>query len=142
MPTAKERINQLAQVTNALERLKERDREVPEGRADGVRGGEVSDLAHSIAGNAFATEVVRCLHDHYAIEGINPDAVKSRSALVVIRIDRDGSFLESHLEHSSGLPAFDRAVERALKLCGKVSPPPETMRDQVRNDGFEVEFQP
>ena len=143
VPTAKERVRQLAQVNSALERLKRQQQaEEPEGSAQGVVGGEVSSLAQAIEGNRYVTEIVTCLKSNYAIEGVSPDTVKNRSALVLIRVERDGSFLESRVERSSGVAAFDRAVERALKLCGHVSPPPAGMRDQVREDGIEVEFQP
>jgi TonB family protein len=143
MPTAKDRVKQLGQVSNALERLKHQQTpEELEGSAQGVAGGEVSSLAQAIEGNRYVTEIVNCLKNNYAIEGVSPGTVKNRTALVLIRVERDGSFIESKVERSSGVPAFDRAVERALKLCGRVSPPPAGMRDQVRNDGIEVEFQP
>jgi TonB family protein len=143
LPTAKDRVKQLAQVSSALERLKKQQAaEDPEGSAQGVVGGEVSSLAEAIEGNRYVTEIVNCLKQNYAIEGVSPSSVKNRTALVLVRIERDGSFIESKVERSSGVPAFDRAVERALKLCGRVSPPPASMRDQVRNDGIEVEFQP
>jgi TonB family protein len=143
LPSAKERIKQLAHSTQAaLERLKQQPDEVPEGRADGVRGGDVADAAHALAGNLYVTEIMHCLQRNYSIFGTNPEGVKNRSATVFVRIERDGHFIESRIERSSGLPAFDQAVERALKLCGKVSPPPEPMRERVRSDGIEVEFQP
>lgn len=143
LPTAKDRVKQLSQTSSALDRLKHQTApEDPEGSAQGVVGGEVSSLAQAIEGNRYVTEIVSCLKQNYAIEGVSPDTVKNRTALVLIRVERDGTFIESKVERTSGVPAFDRAVERALSLCGRVSPPPAGMRDQVRNDGIEVEFQP
>ncbi len=142
LPSARERVRDLGQVTKALERLKRQDAEEPEGRADGVRGGEVSDLAHAIEGNRYATEIFKCLQSNYAIEGVSESAVRDKSATVLLHVAGDGSVIDSEIERGSGVAAFDRAVLRALKLCSRFSPPPEVLRDQLRNDGIEVEFQP
>jgi TonB family protein len=141
LPSAKDRIAQLSQVSKALERLKKQGADEPEGLADGVRDGEVSRLAQAMAGNQFATEVYRCIKQYYSIEGMDQSRVRDRSAVVIVRIDTDGRFIEHRIERSSGLEAFDRAVDRAVIKCGKVSPPPSEISDAVR-DGLEVVFQP
>ncbi|MBN1960290.1 MAG: cell envelope integrity protein TolA [Deltaproteobacteria bacterium] len=140
LPSAQERIKQLSQTARALERLKSQTGEEPEGRADGVSNGEVTDALNAVAGNMYATEIVRCLQQNYDIMGINSESIKNRSVGVFLRIERDGTFIDHRIERSSGLKAFDRAVERAIKLCGKVSAPPKPLRERVRNDGIEVEF--
>ena len=59
-----------------------------------------------------------------------------------VRIRADGTLFGERILDSSGLPAFDRAVERAVNKCGKVSPPPETMRDIVEEEGVGILFKP
>ncbi len=138
--SAESRLKEMTQVSRALERLRGKTAEVPEGHESGVKDGEAKDLASAVAGNLYATEIYRCLKDNYAIFGVNPSAVRDLSVLVLLYIDASGTFTSHRLLRKSGLSAFDAAVERAIKTCGKVSPPPRELRDQVR-DGLEVEFQ-
>lgn len=131
-------LREQTQVTGALNRL----RGLVAGDPEGVREGEVSDAQLAIAGNKFATEVFRCLKQHYAIEGIDRTAVADKVATVRIQIGPTGFFTKSQISQGSGLPAFDRAVERAVERCGKVSPPPEVLRARVARDGLEIVFKP
>ncbi len=140
-PSAKDRIKEMSKVASALERLKQKNEPV-EGHEAGVQDGEVSNVRDAILGSQFATEVYRCLKQNYAVEGVEAGRVKNLHAVVYLRIGGDGAFLEHKVTSSSGMDAFDRAVERAVVRCGKVSPPPQHMREQVREDGFEVEFKP
>lgn len=129
-----------ARLSDLLNRLKSDDE--PEGRQDGSRDGEVSDLTRAIIGNKFATEVERCLRSNYAIEGIDPARVIGRTATVLVKVGPDGKFIDWAIEQASGLKAFDRAVRRAVRQCGKVSPPPDPIREQVKEDGIELVFKP
>jgi TonB family protein len=140
--SAKERINEMSKLSNALSRLKEMGDEDPEGQEDGSPDGEVSSLAQALIGNKYATEIYACVKKHYAIEGLPPAKVKSRMAVVFVRVKTDGTFFDFKIEKSSGLKAFDRAVERSIRRCGKVSPPPVEILKQVREDGIEFEFRP
>jgi TonB family protein len=141
-PSAKDRIKQLSQVNNALDRLRQETQEDPDGHPDGVRDGDVSDAKLAVLGNMYGTEITRCLQKYYAIEGIEPAKVKNLKTTIVLRIDAKGEFMSHRIDHSSGLAAFDRAVEQAVKRCGGVSPPPKELRDDVQRDGILVEFTP
>jgi TonB family protein len=142
LPSAKDRIKQLTQVSSALDRLKQQAPEEALGSPDGVADGEVSDAKLQVLGDIFGTEIKRCLQQNYAFEGVDAARVRNRSALVLVRVDADGRFIDHRIEKGSGLPAFDRAVESAVRRCGKVSPPHKTLRDTVRKDGIEVLFEP
>jgi len=141
-PSAKERVAELSQVSNALERLKKQTPVDAEGHPEGVADGEVRSLAQAIAGQKFATEVVRCMKANYAIEGIEPSRVRDKSAQVLVRVAADGRIIHAELQRTSGLEAFDRAVDRAVARCGKVSPPPPELATDVERNGVEVVFQP
>ena len=129
-------------LSDALSRLKKSSGDEPEGMADGVADGEVTTMAQALAGNRYLTEIYKCVKANWAIEGISPDKIKGKSATVVIRVQSDGTFYDIKPEQGSGLAAFDRAVEKAIKRCGKVSPPPREILDRVKGDGIEFEFKP
>ncbi|MBI5510656.1 MAG: TonB C-terminal domain-containing protein [Deltaproteobacteria bacterium] len=130
-------------LTDALSRLKRSSSaDEPEGHADGVVDGEVSSLAEALVGNRYTTEIYKCVKANYAIEGIPPEKIKGKSAMIFIRVQGDGTFFDIKLETGSGLAAFDRAVEKAIKRCGRVSPPPKEILERVREDGIEFEFRP
>lgn len=138
-PSAKDRIKELSKVASALDRLKQHDEEEPEGREDGTPSG---DAKEAIVGNKFATEVYNCLKANWAVEGLDESRVRNKKAAIVVRVASDGRFIESEITDSSGVPNFDQAVIRAVKRCGKVSPPDPVIRDAVKSDGIEVVFTP
>ena len=136
-PTAEKR-----SFSDALSRLKKSSAEAPEGHADGVVDGEVSSLAESLIGNRYVTEIYKCVKDRYAIEGIPPERIRGKSATVFLRVLADGTFFDVKVEKLAGVAAFDRAVDKAIRRCGKVSPPPKEILDRIRTDGIEFEFKP
>ncbi len=141
--SATDRLKEIGSVTDALSRMKKSMQEDdPEGDPEGTADGDASSLTQALIGNRYMTEVYRCVKAHYAIEGIPPRKIAGRKALVLTRINEKGKLFDFRIEKSSGLRAFDRAVERAVKRCGKVSPPPKEILRQVRDDGIEFEFRP
>lgn len=135
-PSAKERLSQLSQVASALDRLKQQAEE--EGSPDGSQYGTVKS---ALLGAKFASEVHACMKAHYSLEGLTPAQTAGRKAIVLVRIDADGKIRDAQLETSSGLGRFDQNVVRAALRCGKVSPPPKEMLEDVR-EGVLVEFTP
>jgi TonB family protein len=140
LPSAKERLQSLSKVSQALQRLQKQPTQ--EGSPDGSQNGTVSDASLAMLGNKYGAEIHRCIQKHYAVLGLNPTQVQGKTATVLIKIRIDGTLGPSHLLESSGLPAFDSAVQRAVRLCGKVSPPPSEIRDIVLQEGLEIVFQP
>ena len=139
-PTAAERVAELGKMSNALERLKKAA--APAGDPEGSPEGEVSDISQAILGNKVASEVYRCIKRHWDVLGLAPQQVAGRTANVHLRINAEGRVLDAAIAQGSGLERFDAAVLRAVKMCGKISPPPKEILDRVRDDGFEVVFQP
>lgn len=139
-PTAADRVAEMGKMSNALDRLKKAA--APAGDPEGSPDGEVSDLSRAILGNKYATEVYRCIKKHYAFEALDPGQVAGRKASVQVRVNADGSLRDFSIAEGSGLERFDAAVIRAVRLCAKVSPPPKELLETVREDGFEVVFQP
>jgi TonB family protein len=141
-PTASERLKELSRLSGALDRIKGESEEEPEGMADGSPDGEVSNLAQALVGNRYVTEIYNCVKKHYVVEGVPASRLANREATVFVRVNNEGTLFDYRIEKSGGLPAMDRAVEYAIKRCGRVSPPPREMAQQVREDGIEFVFVP
>ena len=71
--------------------------------------------SRAIAGTQFATEVYAAFKQNYAIEGVEPTLVAGLSATVIVRIDRDGRFIDHRIERSSGRALRPR--RRAARSC-------------------------
>ncbi len=129
-------------LSDALQRLRKNDaeQEEPEGREDGSVYG--TSLTEALIGNKYVTEIYNCVKSNYTIEGLSPERVRGRKTTVAVRVNTDGTFFDIKVENSSGLKAFDGLVVRAVKRCGKVSPPPKQLGDAVREEGVLIEFTP
>ncbi|KAK1548537.1 hypothetical protein Q3G72_029189 [Acer saccharum] len=134
-PSAKERAHALSRVNSALAKLK---RNV-DGQADGSEHGD-TDIARQ--GDKWASEIENCIAKNYTIEGTDPRRAVGLSAVVTLHVQNNGKILDHRIQVSSGLPAFDRAVSRAVTRCNQVSPPPVAMRRQLQRDGVEITFKP
>jgi colicin import membrane protein/protein TonB len=141
-PSVNDRLKELSRLSGALDRINQESEEEPEGMADGATDGEVTNLAQALVGNRYVTEIYNCVKKYYVVEGIPASRLGNREATVFVRVNGDGTLFDYRVEKSSGLAAMDRAVEHAIKRCGKVSPPPREMAQQVRSDGIEFVFVP
>jgi len=140
--TGKDPTSEKRSLSDALNRLKKSSGDEPEGRADGVADGEVTSLAEALAGNRYATEIYKCVKANWTVEGISPEKTRGRTATLFTRVQADGTLFDMKVDHGSGLAAFDRGAEKALRRCGKASAPPKEILDRVRDDGIEFEFKP
>ncbi len=140
--SALDRAKNLNRVSSALDRLRKTSDNEQDGDPEGVEEGEVSDASLAIAGSKYATEIYRCIKKHYSIEGVDKNKIGNRQASVLVKIHADGRLFGTKLIEKSGLGAIDRAVEKAVKSCGKVSKPPELLRAVVATDGIEIIFKP
>jgi outer membrane biosynthesis protein TonB len=139
---AKDRLSEMKRVSSALDRLKRMSDTETAGDPEGVEDGEVTDAKLAIVGNKYVTEIYRCLKKHYAIEGISESRVAGKSVQVVIRVQGDGRLFGERVVQSSGIGAFDVAVQKSVMACGKVSPPPSELRQEVYEEGILIDFKP
>lgn len=138
----KTRVQELARVSSALERLKNKKPEPPTGDRSGVAEGEITDARLAIEGNKFMTAVYHCIKSNYAVEGLDPSMVEGAQAEVAIRVQADGTLIDYRIVKSSGRMPFDRAVLAAVKRCGKVEPPDAVIRSVVGKEGILIDFRP
>lgn len=141
--SALDRARKASSVSSALDRLRSaKGEDEPEGDPEGSNQGKVSDLSKAILGNKYMTEINNCLQSVWNVEGLSESQTAGLSANVGIWVSSRGKFVRHQIERSSGVPAFDRAVEKAVQKCGGVSPPPNAIRKLVSRDGVEIEFRP
>ncbi len=62
-------------------------------------------------------------------------------ATVVLYIDGDGRLIRYAFENRSGNPAFDAALERAIRAA-RLPPPPAELRRKYRTEGLGVLYKP
>ncbi len=141
--SALDRARKASTVSSALDRLRSaKGEDEPEGDPEGSKAGQVSDLNMAILGNKYMTEINNCLQSVWNVEGLSESQTAGLSANVGIWVSSRGKFVRHQIERSSGVRAFDRAVEKAVQKCGGVSPPPKAIRKMVSRDGVEIEFRP
>ncbi|MEZ4270714.1 MAG: TonB family protein [Myxococcota bacterium] len=138
--SANNRLKQLSTLSNALKRA--RQTAESEGDPEGDPDGEVSQAHLAMIGNKYTTEIYKCAKRNWRIEGLSQARVKKLQTVLTMRVQADGRFTDIRVSESSGNAIFDAAAERALQRCGKVSPPPEVLRERVGTDGIVLGISP
>jgi len=123
-----------ARLAGVLSELKQ---ELQAGRADGAADGDATEAGE---GDEYLGLVVRQLRQGYRL----PSTIGDRERLfltgtVVLHIEPDGRVSRYELVKRSGNPAFDEALERAVRET-RLPPPPPALRDLYRRGGLEVLF--
>lgn len=117
--------------------LSDMKQELQAGRADGAADGDASEAGE---GDEYLALVVRQLRQGYRL----PSTIGDRERLfltgtLVLHIEADGRVSRYVLTRRSGNPAFDEALERAVRET-RLPPPPPPLRDLYRRTGLEVLF--
>jgi len=117
--------------------LSDMKQELQAGRPDGAKDGDTSEAGE---GDEYLGLVVRQLRQGYRL----PATIGERERLfltgtVVLHIEADGRVSRFELTQRSGNPAFDDALERAVRET-RLPPPPPPLRDLYRRTGLEVVF--
>lgn len=117
--------------------LSEMRQELQAGRPDGAPDGDAADAGE---GDEYLALVVRALRAGYRL----PTTISEKERLfltgtVVLHVEPDGRVSRYELVKRSGNPAFDDALERAVRET-RLPPPPPALRDLYRRTGLEVVF--
>jgi colicin import membrane protein/protein TonB len=123
-----------ARLASVLSELKQ---ELQAGRADGSPDGDASEAGE---GDQYLALVVHQLRQGYRL----PSTIGEKERLfltgtVVLHVEPDGRVSRYELVKRSGNPAFDDALERAVRET-RLPPPPPALRDLYRRTGLEVVF--
>jgi colicin import membrane protein len=103
-------------------------------------GDESGDSDSGSEGDRYLALVRNALQGAYVV----PATISERErmylkATVVLFVESNGKVLDYRFETRSGNPAYDAALERAIRAV-RLPPPPPDMRDQFRRGGFGVNF--
>lgn len=117
--------------------LSEMRSELRAGQRDGSPDG---DAAEAGEGDQYLGLVVRQLRQGYRL----PSTISDRERLyltgtVVLHVEPDGRVSRFELVKRSGNPAFDEALERAVRET-RLPPPPAALRELYQRTGLEVVF--
>ena len=63
-------------------------------------------------------------------------------AQLVVMIGEDGTVTSIEFETSSGNYSFDLSAKRAVERASPLPSPPATLKDEVVDEGFLIEFSP
>lgn len=108
----------------------------------GDPNGDAAGDSDTGEGDQYLAQIDRALHANYVAPSTIPERERLYlQARVILWVEPDGRVTRWRTERSSGNPNFDAAVERTLKLTGRVPPPPDRLRDLYRKDGIALVFQ-
>lgn len=115
-------------------------RQVDQQRWGDPSGDESGDSDSGTEGDRYLALVRNALQSAYVV----PATISERErmylkATVVLFIESNGKVLDYRFETRSGNPAYDAALERAIRAV-RLPPPPPEMREQFRRGGFGVNF--
>jgi colicin import membrane protein len=107
----------------------------------GDPSGSAAGDSDTSEGNPYFAVVERALHENYTAPATIPERERLYlEANVILWIEPDGRIARWRQERSSGNPAFDAAVDRALKATARVPAPPDDLRESLRKTGIQLVF--
>lgn len=113
------------------------DEEKRWGSPDGLAEGDAED---GEAGDVYAALAVRALQQNYRVPATISEKERLHlRATVILFIDSDGKIARFEFKTPSGNPAYDAALERAIRAT-TLPPPPPDKREDFRRIGFGVNF--
>jgi colicin import membrane protein/protein TonB len=115
-------------------------KQVDEERWGSPEGDVMGEATEGDAGDRYLALVTRALHDAYEL----PPTLSEKDRLhlrakVVLWVEPDGSVVRWKFESRSASPAFDDALERAVRRA-RLPPPPPEARELYRRTGVVVLF--
>ncbi len=126
-----------ASLSSILSRVQ---REVEETRYGSPDGDPAGDTDSASEGDRYLALVHGALRSVYVV----PATISERERLhlkatVILFLEPNGRVVDFRFESRSGNPAYDAALERAIKAA-RIPPPPAELREQFRRSGFGVNF--
>ncbi|HYD43065.1 MAG TPA: energy transducer TonB [Anaeromyxobacter sp.] len=105
----------------------------PEGDPDG-------DSEEGSAGDRYEALVSKAVHANYQVPSTIPDRERLHlEAYMTIWVEADGTISRFEITKPSGNPAFDAALDRAIRAT-RLPPPPSDWAQQFRRRGRTLKF--
>jgi colicin import membrane protein len=115
-------------------------RQVDEHRWGDPSGDASGDSDSGSEGDRYLALVQNALRSAYNVPATIPERERMYlKATVILFLEPNGRVIDYRFETRSGNPAYDGALERAIRAVHLPPPPPE-MREQFRKSGFGVNF--
>ncbi len=115
-------------------------RQVDEDKYGDPSGDAAGDSDSGSEGDRYLALVRNALQSAYVVPATISDRERMfLKATVVLFIEANGQISSFRFEARSGNPAYDAALERAIRVA-RLPPPPPEMREQFRRGGFGVKF--
>ena len=108
-----------------------------EGAADGDPSGDSAQQE----GERYFGLLKSVVHRHYEVDDTIPESERRQlKAEVALRIGHSGELIEVRLLKASGNELFDTAVLAAIKKTAPFTPPPEHLKQALKQDGVAFVF--
>jgi TonB family protein len=132
-----DRIARMQRMDQALTRVgKHPDNE---GSPDGSPNGKVSSFTEAVIGNRYITAVKDAIMRNFTVPSIiDQQECRTLKAVALIKVAADGTIVDKSIIATSGNKIFDDALMQAIVRTHMLPPPPEEIRDRMRNDGAEL----
>jgi colicin import membrane protein/protein TonB len=116
------------------------EKQVQRERWGDPNGDPEGDSDEGTEGERYQALLQRALHSNYQLPTTIPDKERLYlKSVVILWIDPDGHISRWKVEKPSGNPAFDDALERAIRKTN-APPPPDSQRDTYQTRGVQVTF--
>jgi colicin import membrane protein len=117
------------------------EKQVQRERWGDPNGDPEGDSDEGSAGDRYEALITKAVHANYQVPSTIPDKERiSLKANVKIWVGPDGTIRRFEITKSSGNPAFDDALERAIRAT-RLPPPPDEWEQQFRESGRILQFE-
>jgi colicin import membrane protein len=120
--------------------LDKASKEVQRDRWGDPNGDPEGDSEEGSAGDRYEALIVKAVKANYQLPSTIPEKERLYlKANMRIWVDPDGTISRSEITKPSGNPAFDAALDRAIRAT-RLPPPPDEWEEQFRKPGRILQF--
>jgi len=117
------------------------EKQVQRERWGDPNGDPEGDSDEGNAGDRYEALINKAVHANYQVPSTIPERERiSLKANMTIWVGPDGAISHFEITKSSGNPAFDAALERAIRAT-RLPPPPDDWEQQFRKSGRTLQFE-
>jgi colicin import membrane protein/protein TonB len=116
------------------------EKQVQRDRWGDPNGDPEGDSEEGSPGDRYDALIFKAVHANYVVPSTIPDKERLYlKANMTIWVEPDGTISRYEITRSSGNPAFDAALDRAIRAT-RLPPPPDDWEQQFRKRGRTLQF--